>query len=358
MTDSQNTQLVLRQHYDILKSKFEKSDSLIIFFIPHVDDIVNGGIISIFSLAKESRRFKEIHGSQVIIATFPNKLSSLYLTKFPNDEVVYNFAVVPAHFNQLKNLIMHIPELMVPYFLDCFADEHKEYFKNIASVQINILNQNMNYMPAPEVVHSLKPYCTSLTITTAHISYTTKEYQQLYGVPYSRIGTYTEPESYDRTDYDHKKNVVMLSNDEHPLKWVIADKIRAELPHFEVISPANIPYDEYKKLMRDSKFMITFGEGMDNYFSEPVFSGSIAFAICEAQNEVFFSHSQRYLPTVYQGTQEALDRIIFDITRIDENKELYHKINRILFEELAASTGYEPYLKRLKRFYEKDYDFE
>jgi hypothetical protein len=56
---------------------------------------------------------------------------------------------------------------------------------------------------------------------------------------------------------------------------------------------------------------------------------------------------------------ETLEKIAFDIKRINDDKELYKKINSVIFDELVDGLGlsYDLYLQRIKRFYEKDYDF-
>jgi hypothetical protein len=87
----------LNSHYKLLKSKHQQSENLIIFFIPHYNNEISGGILSIFSLAKESRRFKEIHNSEVVLATFPEKISPLYIKDFLNDEPVYNFIAIQKY---------------------------------------------------------------------------------------------------------------------------------------------------------------------------------------------------------------------------------------------------------------------
>jgi len=56
---------------------------------------------------------------------------------------------------------------------------------------------------------------------------------------------------------------------------------------------------------------------------------------------------------------ETLEKIAFDIKRINDDKELYKKINSVIFDELVDGLGlsYDLYLQRIKRFYEQDYDF-
>jgi len=45
----------------------------------------------------------------------------------------------------------------------------------------------------------------------------------------------------------------------------------------------NLTYDQYKSLVSRAKWALTFGEGLDGYFIEPVFSGAIAFAVYNEQ---------------------------------------------------------------------------
>ena len=81
------------------------TENLIIFFIPE-KKLVNGGIISIFSLCKESRRYFAIHKSSVIICTYPGGKTYSKNDLFNNDEKIFSFEEVMIKYPSLKRLII------------------------------------------------------------------------------------------------------------------------------------------------------------------------------------------------------------------------------------------------------------
>ena len=62
----------------------------------------------------------------------------------------------------------------------------------------------------------------------------------------------------------------------------------------------NLTYEEFKAAISRAKWALTFGEGLDGYFVEPIFCGCVSFAV---YNERFFTEAFRSFRTVYQDYQ-------------------------------------------------------
>ena len=84
-------------------------------------------------------------------------------------------------------------------------------------------------------------------------------------------------------------------------------------------------YDVYKDYASRSKFAITFGEGLDGYYTETVYSGGISFAV---YNEIFFTKEFENLHSLYKSFDELLKKIVSDI-KYFENEENYNRYNDI-----------------------------
>src|SRR4051812_1293203 len=85
---------------------------LVVFLIPP-EKGVNGGVLSIFSQCKESRRFTDIHKSDVVLCTYPGEPSYRQNDLFDNDEVILSFDEVVAQYPSPGSLIVHVPEYAV-----------------------------------------------------------------------------------------------------------------------------------------------------------------------------------------------------------------------------------------------------
>lgn len=78
----------------------------------------------------------------------------------------------------------------------------------------------------------------------------------------------------------------MISHDSYPLKEQVQEESRERFRTCKFASFRILQYEEYKELICDAKWSLTFGEGLDAYFVEPTFSGANAFAVF---NELFYS---------------------------------------------------------------------
>ena len=98
---------------------------------------------------------------------------------------------------------------------------------------------------------------------------------------------------------------MVVSPDPHPAKEAVMDLLNSVTGlRIQVIQ--NLTYEQYKELISRARWSLTFGEGLDGYFIEPVFSGSVSFAV---YNEEFFTQDFKPLSTVYSSYEELLKRI-------------------------------------------------
>ena len=113
-------------------------------------------------------------------------------------------------------------------------------------------------------------------------------------------------------------------------------------------------YEQYKQTISRAKWALTFGEGLDGYFIEPVFSGSISFSVYNAS---YFTVDFKDMPTVYESYDAMSQRICRDITSLD-SEPAYTNYNSRLFDLCHRYYNYGDYVRNLEAFYRKDYTFK
>lgn len=308
--------------------------------------------MSIFSLCKESRQFETIHKSEVVLCTYPGHPTYKKNDLFENNERVYSFQEVVELYPKLDSLLIHLPELALGFFYDGIA-KYESYLKAVPDFRINIMNQNIKYMPAQDVVASLYKYTRRITQTTAHDRYANQEMCDKYGMPLHHLSVFIDSNQYVRTKFKDKADIIAYSRDKHPSKDKIIETMHAGLKDYELVEIDNLSYEEYKALMRKAKFIITFGEGLDGYLIEGIFSGGITFA---AYNDDFFPSDFKKYPNIYKDYQAMLDNICTDIKRLN-NESDYYKLNELMFKRLETLYSFKKYINNLGEFYKGNYTF-
>jgi hypothetical protein len=341
---------LLTQNYD------SEITRLIVFLVPGSDwatgrDKISGGVLSIASLYGETRAIESVHQSKLIMCTFPLDHLLLRHTNFENDIDVYRFSQLQGYFRNLKELTLHIPELLVEHFEHSTTSADKHFLKGIPSLQINILNQNIKLMPSREVIDSLKSFTQNITVTTAHKKYCTRALREAYGVPLHFFSTFASPESYVFKTREEKENLLLLSPDDQQKNLEVIELLKQKMPHVRTRVISGLAYDAYKELIGRAKWSLTFGEGLDFYFIEPVFSGSISFAI---YNEEFFTPDFRELGTIYGSYTELLEKITEDMRRLD-SADGFPGYQREEFKLCARYYSFEQYRRNIETFYRREY---
>ncbi len=342
------------QRDKILKENYPPdTKKLIVFLIPGYD-IVNGGILSIYSIYKETKKLKSIHNAETIICTIPGDPDLIRHTKFHNKDYIYKFSQILSYFSNLKELMIHIPLHVIDRVTIEFLNNYYFKLKKIKKIHFNIMLQNIEALPQnyKEIFRKLKKM-GFLTCTTAHDQYSTLEVREKLGIPLHRLSTYVSPEWYNKKDYKEKEDIMIVSPDSHFMKMKILNLIQTALPNLDIHIINNLHYEDYKKLISRAKWSLTFGEGLDGYFVETIFSGGISFAV---YNPNFFTADFKKLRTVYHSYEELVKNICYDLKELD-NEAKFSKYQNQQYFMCKAYYNYNRYLENLRMFYEHKYTF-
>jgi hypothetical protein len=212
--------------------------------------------------------------------------------------------------------------------------------------------QNIEVLSPMEEIERLKRL-GKVTCTTAHEKYSTLELRKKLGCPLHKLSTYVSPEKYNKRRYVEKEDLMIVSHDEHSRKAEVLGLIAKCLPHLKIQIIKNLTYEEYKKVISRAKWALTFGEGLDNYFIETIFSGGISFSV---YNSAFFTEDFKFLRTVYDNYDVLIKKICSDIKDLD-NETAYANYQKEQYDLCSAHYKYEEYIKNLELFYEGKYTY-
>lgn len=329
------------KHLD--KVKAGDNNKLIVFLVPGYDR-VNGGILSIISLAEETEKLKHHHKADVFVCTMPGDPPLNRFTKFMNSTQIVDLQMLLSRINGGGSLLIHIPEI----FIERFSKEIQQLTTAYPQLawHFNILLQNIDLIPDKSSVDYLAGYGKT-TCTTAHQAYSNKETEKLIGCPVHHFSVWVSPEKYIRKGYSEKDNLVVVSPDKHPRRREILDSLKGRMNGYEFKVIKNMTYEEYKRVIASAKFSLTFGEGLDGYLVEPVFSGGIGGAV---YNDRFFTGDLRTMPFIYQSWDELVAQFPEDVKSSD-NPDRYPQIHLKQFETFASHYSHEKYTRNLIDYY-------
>lgn len=339
----------------LLDRKLLASERLVIFLVPE-RTTMSGGVHSIFSIARHSRSFQQLHGAEVIVMTYPNRERQTYVHQpnFENAETVFRFEQL-LRFTSLKSLILHIPEYLSADFVSQLTVDHLSYLRRLPDFQINILNQNIKLMPEAHQLNELRALAQHLTQTTAHHRYATQAVADQFNMPTLLLPAYTDLSMYRPTEFEDKRDLVIYSPDAHPAKADILAAIGKALPRYELREIRGIPFSEYMTLATQARFAITFGEGFDGYLAQPIRQGGVSFAV---YNEDFFP-SEEYLayPNIFSSYEEMQNNIVAVMKDLLTNPDEYRDLSAALKRASDNLYSYDAYLASIAHFYEGRFDF-
>lgn len=321
--------------------EFDKTRALV-FMIPG-RDVVNGGVMAICSHALESKKLEDLHHAGVHVCSFPGGPTILKLTKFENSITMVSFCLLSKMMAKDAWIHVNIPEVSVGEFLEggvpiIRAEKHRRY-------SFNIMLQNIDFAPSRTQVERLKKFGI-VTVTTAHKAYSNAAVECSLGARIWHWSVWVSPEKYRFVDYREKQKLIVYSPDKNPCKEYVLAGLRQGLNDYEFVEINGLTYEEYKELVGRARFSLTFGEGLDGYFVEPIFSGSVA---CAVFNERFFTSDYRGLPCVYDSWDELVTRLISLVSRSSE--EDYKAIQFKQFEVVARNYAYSEYIANLRHYY-------
>lgn len=337
----------------LLKENYSPDTGKLIIFLTPGYDIVNGGIMSISSIYEESIKIKHIHKAEVIMCTIPGQPSILRYTKFNNNNYIYGFSHILSYFQNLQSLIIHIPEYVTKLTLDNISGRDYQILKKIRDVHINIMLQNIDLFINRDYIAKLKEL-GKLTCTTAHEQYSTLELRKEIGCPLHKLSTFISPEQYNKICYSNKENWMIVSPDDHPKKYEIIGIIAKQFPEVRILIINNLTYDQYKQIIANAKWVLTFGEGLDGYFVETIFSGGIGFSV---NNAKFFTNDFGSLQTVYKDYNILTKKICSDLKNLD-NELNYTSYQNEQYNLCRKYYNHKTYIDNLISFYNEDYTYK
>lgn len=287
------------------------------------------------------------------MCTIPGDPLLLKYTWFKNGNNLYGFSQVLSYFQNLQSLILHVPEYAIVKFLRNISFKDKLRLKKIKEVHINLMIQNIDYLPPVQNIEGLRKL-GRLTCTTAHEAYSNPDLRKELNIPLHKLSVFMSPEKYDRKSYMEKENLMVVSPDSHPRKSEALGLIAKQLPELKLQVIRNLSYDEYKKTISRAKWALTFGEGLDGYFIETIFSGGISFS---TYNSRFFTEDFKPLRTVYDNYDVLVQKICSDIRDLD-NETAFADYQNEQFDLCHKHYDHKKYIENLESFYKGDYTYK
>lgn len=323
---------------------------LIIFLTPGWD-LRAGGVMAIAHVYRETKALKHLHRARLALCAVPGD-DPLFLryTWFRNRNYLLDLKSVLESSTELDYLQLHIPDYAVNRVLDWLTDS-SAVLRNVRELHLNVLLFNIDNIQGQNVA-GLKRF-GSVTATTAHEAYTNIALREALGVSLHRLGVYNGPECYSLSGYHDKEPLLIVSHDEHPLKKQVLREIAEKLPDLRIQVIQNLSYEDYRKLVRRAKWSLTFGEGLDFYFAEPVWSGGVPFAVF---NDRYFTPAFAKLKSVYPSWEVLMDRITEDLQGLDE-AVAYNQYWREVYDLLSGLYSTARFRENLRKFYRGEYTF-
>lgn len=322
---------------------------LIVFLTPGFDD-PSGGVMSIAAIYRETQALQKLHGARVTMCTVPGEPPLLKYSWFKNRNYVLDLEALLNSCRNLDYLLIHVPEYAVNKVSD-WLSSYWPRLQSVSEIHLNVLVQNIDLVEGRDM-RALKRF-GSVTCTTAHEAYSNAATREALGISLHRLSCCNGPENYTISGYANKQPMLMVSHDKHPLKEKVLLKIKQALPDLKIQVIQNLRYEDYCEIARSTKWSLTFGEGLDSYFSDPVFSGGVAFAVF---NDRYFTAAFEKLETVYPSWDVLLERITTDLQRLDE-PVAYERCWREAWDLLSELYSTERFRENLSSFHRGEYTF-
>jgi len=335
---------LLPQMYDA------RTRDLAVVLAPGIDR-VSGGVLSLSSVFAESRRMLHPPDSDAMMCTVPRDPPLVRYSKTSIDVTMFQLPQALGFFPALRRLFIHIPEFYTSLARRDFTNPRFRAHTQRLRLHFNILLQNIELIPSPADIRALQQVGT-VTCTTSHDAYLQNEKVNALGCPIRRLSTYVSPEQYERVPLRLREDILVVSPDPHPMKELILKDIRAAFPNLRLVVVRNMSYKDYKALVAQAKWSLTFGEGLDGYFIETIFSGGVGFAV---YNPGFFTPDFQGLRTVYRDYGQLRIQILKDLRGLDVPTE-YSEYQDLQFRTCASHYNFDAYVERLRNLY-REYSF-
>ena len=347
MSNAQSDEDLARE---ILTSVTASGTKRLIVVLSPGNDLRLGGILSIGKIYQATAAMQDVHDATVVMCTVPGEPSLFKYTWFDNENYMLDLESVLTRCDRLDQLLLHIPEYAVNTMLDWLA-AHPSLLRDVPDVHLNVMLQNIDIAAGQDIAGLVR--FGRVTCTTAHEAYTTAAVREAIGVTLHRLSVCAGPEHYARSGYEAKEPTLVVSHDEHPLKDQVLQLVAQSVPELRIQVVRDLHYDDYKALIGRAKWSLTFGEGLDGYFVEPIFSGSVAFAVF---NDRFFTPAFAQLENVYGSWEMLMESISADLQRLDE-PVAYTECWRRAYDLLSDIYSTDRFRDNLAKFYRGDYTF-
>jgi len=211
----------------------ETCEKLMVILIPE-HNTMSGGIYSFFSIARAAYQMRHRHEYKTLLMTRPNRLNETYTRQcnFRNSEDVFRFSQI-VRCRNAKTVYLHLPEYMVPSFVDLMDAETLEYLKSRDKLYINILNQKIDIMPEAHELEDVRALADELTQSVAHHSYFGQSFADRYNTPLLLLPAYTDLSQYEAIPAEEKHNLIIYSPDEADWKTATLEAIAEGMPDYE-----------------------------------------------------------------------------------------------------------------------------
>src|ERR1035437_6564892 len=128
------------QNKSLIINYQRKTKRLVVFVLPSADFYGNepkvGGILSINSIFQETEKLKDIFGYNCILVT--ESAANIYasFSFFESDVKIYRYEQLD-YFNEINEVILNIPEYLVPKTLEEFKQNNFKFIKRTHYLHIN-----------------------------------------------------------------------------------------------------------------------------------------------------------------------------------------------------------------------------
>jgi hypothetical protein len=322
---------------------------LIVFLTPGFE-VRAGGVLAIFAMKRETLALRQLHRARVALCAVPGDDPCFFkYTWFDNREYLLDLETVLKKCGRLDYLQVHIPAYAVNRVFDWLTSAAPTLLRNIREVHLNVLLMNIDRVQNYRRLLSFG----KVTCTTAHEAYSNAATRKAVGVPLHRLSVCNGPENYSLSGYQDKEPLLIVSPDGHVLKGKVLQQIAQVCPKIRIQVIENLHYTDYMRLVRRAKWSLTFGEGLDAYFAEPVWSGGVAFAVF---NDRFFTPAFAELETIYPSWEVLMDRMPLDLQRIDD-PVVYNRCWERAYDLLSDLYSVDRFRQNLRMFYRGEYTF-
>lgn len=347
-----------------LAAQYAASRKLAIFFNV-ARDTIGGGMLSINRFANHAQAMVAETGFDVAVSGVPLGARAVAFSKFEAPVRQLTLQSIAEHCDP-EEVMLLIPEVFAISFAQDLTAFELSWLVRRKKLRVVILNQNQEMMPGPkELQEAFLHLTTDVTISTAHTRYCNGRLADRYHMPVKQLTPYL-PEMMFRT-FAEKERLIILSCDEIApqsgyTREYIVRMLERRLPSFQFVAIERMSLDDYLDLASRAMFSITFGEGMDGYYIEPVLAGGISFAV---YNNIFFPENFEGAPGIFSswaelemGLPELVNSILANGSYDDISNVLKKKLNESYSAErssaelrslLFGSVDYKPTTSKFER---------